>query len=223
MRGMVPAGCCWGVTFGLVALGAGGQGAGDPWFLPLCGLLVLAPSCAALPAGRALRAPLWALEAIGSWALLGFLLLFVDPRTLDRGAALALFLPALFGALASPALVWAGRRCRARCRRSLARARLQGYLIAGVPCGLLLLHALDALAPLTGLTFALLAASLQGLLLTAGLGTRATPEAGQGSPAQTADAPPTPPAPATSDGSAVPAPPVPLRPLLARPIGRGSR
>lgn len=173
MRGLVLANGCWGLAVGLAALGVGsGTDPFDPGYLFLCGLLVLAPALAALPAGLTVRAPFWALEAIVSWALLGYLLLFVDPRALDRVLALALFLPALFGALASPALVWTAHAARRRGARP-GRARWQGYLVAAMPCGLLLLAALGAFTPLNVLLFALIAASAQGLLLASGAGASA--------------------------------------------------
>ena len=206
MRGVLLAGGCWGLIFGLAALGVGGgTSAADPGYLFLCGLLVLAPALAALPAGRVLRAPLWTLEAIVSWAALGYLVLWVDPRVLPRPLALALFLTALFGALASPTLLWA-----ARCNGRVQRARWQGYLIAGVPCGLLLLHALDAFVPLNVALFGLIAASGQGLLLI-----------GRGR--ESAHRPP-------SEEPGAPAPPASTRPVamlpapatLARPARRGA-
>lgn len=167
MRSLVASTGCWGLVGVLVALGVGGgTDPFDPGYLLLCGLLVLAPALLALPAGWTLRAPLWALETIAAWALLGYLLLFVDPRAHGRLPALALFLPALFGALASPALLWAARRARRDgTRGGGGGARLQGYLLAAVPCGLLLLTALDAVTPLAVALFGLLGASAQGLLL----------------------------------------------------------
>lgn len=206
MRGVLLAGGCWGLTFGLAALGVGGgTSAADPGYVLLCGLLVLAPALAALPAGRVLRAPLWTLETIASWAVLGYLVLWVDPRLLPRPLALALFLAALFGALASPTLLWTARR-----NGRVRRARWQGYLIAGVPCGLLLLRAIGAFAPLNVALVGLIAASGQGLLLIGrgGEPARAPLPEEPGAPAQ----------PARAEPAAMIPPPV----ILARPSGRGA-
>jgi hypothetical protein len=160
-RGPVVAAGCWGLLALLARLGAGsGTGVFDPGYLVMCVLLVAAPMALALPAGRALGAPGWALETVLAWAVLGYLLLFVDPHTLGRGVALLLFLPALYGALASPALWWSAR-CGGR------RRRAQGYVLALVPGGALLLSALGALTLLDGALLVLLAAAAQGLLLTA--------------------------------------------------------
>lgn len=162
MRGSVLAGGCWGGLLLLARLGAGdGGGVLDPGYLVMCVLLVAAPMCLALPAGRALGAPAWALETVLAWAVVGYLLLFVDPRDLGRGLALLLFLPALCGALASPALWWAARRGGGR------RLRARGYLLALLPGGALLLNALGALTPLDAALLVLLVVSAQGLLLTA--------------------------------------------------------
>lgn len=160
-RGPVVAAGCWGLLLVLARLGAGsGTGVFDPGYLVVCVLLVAAPMALALPAGRALGAPGWALETVLAWAVLGYLLLFVDPHSLGRGVALLLVLPALCGAVASPALWWAAWR-------GGRRRRAQGYVLALVPGGALLLSALGALTFLDGALLVLLAASAQGLLVTA--------------------------------------------------------
>lgn len=135
----------WSLLVMLVALGIGnGNSAFDPGYLLLCLLLLAAPLAAALPAGLVLRAPLWTAEAVIAWAVLGYLLLFVDPRVIGRGLALTLFLPACAGVLASPALLWT-----AWCGGN-RRVRRWAYAVTLVPVGLLLLAGIDAFTPLTG-------------------------------------------------------------------------
>lgn len=186
-RGSVAGGTLWCAIGGLVALGAGGgTSALDPGYLLLCALLVLAPACVAVPAGRVLRAPIWALETICSWAALGYLLLFVDPRALGDTLALALVVAALFGALASPALIWAAWFTPRRAARR--RSRQQGYLVATTVCGVVLLGALGAGAPLNLGLLGLIAASGQGLLLAGGREPAAPPAPGRGSGGRVATA-----------------------------------
>lgn len=218
-RGIVVAAIGWALVPALAGLGAGGgTSAFDPGFLALCGLLLLAPAGLFLPAARATGAALWGLEAVLCWGLLGYLLVFVDPRALERGHALSVFLVALFGVVASPALLWAARRGRAA--GDARRARRQGYLVAGLLCGALLLRALGALTPLNGVLLTLIAASGQGLLLTHGRAASGVPRGGDAAPAPAIG-------PARLDllpgAAAAPARPVlvaPLRPAAARPIGR---
>lgn len=152
---------CWMAVGTLVALGIGVHDATPtPGVLLLCLLLVLAPTAVALPAGRKLRAPLWAVETIAAWALLGYLVFLVDPTTIGRGPAYLLGLSAFFGALASPGLLLAAWACP-----DLAGAiRRQGYLLAGLPCGVLLLRGLDAASPLTTIVFGLLMGAAELLL-----------------------------------------------------------
>lgn len=203
----------------LIALGVDeGTSAYDPGFLVLCGLLVLAPACLFLPAGRVVGRWLWALEAIVAWALLGYLLAFVNPQALDRGAALTVFFPSLFGALASPALLLTARRVRAG-EPSGSRTREQGYVIAGICCGVLLLNALDALTLANLALFGLIAVSAQGLFL-------ARDKAQTGTRQRSVTAPIA--APASGGAGAPPdlvAPALiaPLRPSLVHPVGRGPR
>lgn len=144
---------CWWL---ILALGALGVGVRDAVLTPggalLCLLFVAAPTALALAAGRALLAPLWALETIFSWSLLGVLIALVDPFALGRGLAFCVLLPVAFGAFASPSLLLAAWFAPARARS----IRHQGYLFALLPVGLLLLRGLGALGPLTGLLFGLL-------------------------------------------------------------------
>ncbi len=209
---------CWALAAGLVACGVGGgTKALDPGALLLCGLLVLAPGCLFQGAGRAVGRG-WALEAVAAWALLGSLLVLVDPRAIGRGPALLIFFPALFVALASPVLLWAARRARLG-RPCGPRARRQGYLVAGALCGLLLLQALGALTAVNGLLCGLIVASAQGLLLTHGQATaRARPGAADATTSLAVSGGD----PATAPELAAPVAPlgVPLRPARARPVGR---
>ena len=144
---------CWWL---ILALGVLGVGVRDTTLTSggvlLCFLFVAAPTSLALPAGRALLAPLWALETILCWSLLGVLLAFVDPFALGRGLAFCLLLPIAFGAFASPSLLFAAWRAPERA----TSLRQRGYLFAILPVGLLLLQGLGALGPLTALLFGLL-------------------------------------------------------------------
>lgn len=146
---------CWWL---ILALGVLGVGVRDAVLSPggaLLGLLfVVAATALALPAGRALLAPLWALETILSWSLLGALIALVDPFALGRGLAFCVLLPVAFGAFASPSLLLAAWFAPTRARP----IRQQGYLFALLPAGLLLLKGLGALGPLTVLLFGLLIA-----------------------------------------------------------------
>ncbi|HEY8596940.1 MAG TPA: hypothetical protein VIL85_00840 [Thermomicrobiales bacterium] len=143
---------CWWL---ILALGMLGVGVRDTELTPgavlLCLLFVVAPTALALPAGRALLAPLWALETILSWSLLGVLIALVDPFALGRGLAFCLLLPLVFGVFASPSLLFAAWLAPARA----TAIRHQGYLLALLPVGLLLLRGLGALGPLTALLFGL--------------------------------------------------------------------
>lgn len=152
--GLVLAAGGWSLLVVLAALGVGsGTSAFDPGYLLLCGLLLAAPLSAAVPAGRVLRAPLWTAEVVAAWALLGYLLLFVNPSTVGRGAALALFLPACCGVLASPALLWTAWRGGDQ------RAHRWAHAVTLLPAVLLLLAGIDALTPLTGALVLLIAAA----------------------------------------------------------------
>jgi hypothetical protein len=199
MRAIGLALACWGAVFALVALGLGGAGSAlTPVGLLLCVLLVLGPTALALPAGQVLGAPLWAVETIVSWSILGYLVVLVDPSVLGHGLACLLLLPAFFGAFASPGLLLAAWVAPARA----AVIRRQGYIVAALPGGLLLLRALDALALPTVILFGLLLLSAQVLFMASLRRTPPAPNAAE-SPVET------PPAPAPREA------PVPLRPVIA--------
>jgi hypothetical protein len=206
MRAIGLALACWGSVFALVALGLGGAGSAlTPVGLLLCILLVLGPTALALPAGRVLGAPLWAVETIVAWSFLGYLLVLVDPSVLGHGLAFLLLLPACYGAFASPGLLLAAWLAPARA----AVIRRQGYLLAALPGGVLVLRALDALAPLTALLFGLLLLSTQ-VLFMASL-RRPQPADLTAAPAERAVETLPAPAPVAVPREA----PVPLRPVIA--------
>ncbi len=144
---------CWWL---ILAVGVLGVGVRDSVLTPggalLCLLFVMAPTALALPAGRALLSPLWALETILSWSLLGVLMALVDPFALGRGLAFFVLLPVVFGAFASPSLLLAAWVAPTRA----TAIRHQGYLFALLPVGLLLLRGLGALGPLTAFLFGVL-------------------------------------------------------------------
>lgn len=139
--GLLLSGAFWSAAVVLDLVGAGrGSSALDPGYIVICALVILAPTCAMLPAGIRAGAPLWALEAIAAWSVLGYLLFFVDPAALGRGLALALVVPAVLVAAASPALLWRAIRGRQGGSRQFA------YLAALVPAGMSLLAGTGALA-----------------------------------------------------------------------------
>lgn len=181
-RSIGLAAACWWLVLALGALGIGVRDtAPTPGGAVLCLLLILAPTALALPAGRALLMPLWALETIVAWALLGALLMLVDPIALGRGLAFLLLLPAAFGALASPSLLLAAWFAPSRA----GTIRRRGYLCAALPVGLLLLRALDALGALTALLFCLL--SFLTALLIWSIQRQSGTEAGMGADPATSD------------------------------------
>jgi hypothetical protein len=152
-RSIGAAVACWWLILALGVLGVGVRDAVlSPGGALLCLLFVVAATALALPAGRVLLSPLWALETILSWSLLGVLIALVDPFALGRGLAFFFLLPLVFGVSASPSLLVAAWIAPARA----TAIRHQGYLFALLPVGLLLLQGLGALGPLTALLFSLL-------------------------------------------------------------------
>ena len=137
---------CWWLV---VALGSLGVGVRDTALTPgvviMALLLTIAPTALAVPAGRRLAMPFWALETSVSWATLSILLILVDPLALGTSIALLLLLPPRLGALAAPALLIAAAFAPARA----TELRRRGYCWAALPTGLLLLRGLDAFEPLT--------------------------------------------------------------------------
>jgi hypothetical protein len=165
VRGIGLAVACYGALLILINAGVGlRDSAPTAGTLVIAILLILAPAGLALPAGQALAAPLWAWEAIVSWAALGTLLLLVDPRGLGRTSALLLLLAPLVGACASPTLLVAAW-CSPRHAVALRRC---GYGVAAFPAGLLALAAVDALTPLTAILVGLLFVAGGFLCYTAG-------------------------------------------------------
>ena len=180
---------CWWLV---VALGSLGVGVRDTALTPgvviMALLLTIAPTALAVPAGRRLAMPFWALETIISWAALGILLLLIDPLTLGTSIALLLLLPPLFGALAAPSLLIAASFAPARA----TELRRRGYCWAALPSGLLLLRALDAFEPLTVIiccALALLIALLRWSVGRQGVVPAAPAEQGTNSPLPPAAAP----------------------------------
>lgn len=140
--GLMSAFLLWLAAGWLATIGVGrGDSALDPGFILLCGLVLLAPTFVALPAGIRCGAPWWALEAIAAWSLLGYLFLFVDPAPLGRGPALALVVPAITVASASLALPYRAWRGRS------GQSRRLPYTLALIPGGLSLIAGAGALEP----------------------------------------------------------------------------
>lgn len=136
---------CWWLIVSLGAMGVGVRDTGlTSGGLVLALLLSVAPAALAIPAGRRLAMPLWALETIGCWAALGILVALVDPGRLSRPLALVLALPLIFFAAASPSLPLAAWRFPDQAEA----VRRRGYAWAALPTSLLLLRGLDVLDPL---------------------------------------------------------------------------
>ncbi len=193
---------CWWL---IVALGALGVGVHSTTLTPgtaaMALLLIVAPATLAVPAGRRLAMPLWALETIACWAALGILVVLVDPLALGRTLALCLALPFAFGVFASPALLFAAWHAPDRA----AAARRNGYCWAALPTGLLLLRGLDVFDPLILLIFCVLIVLVVLLRRSAGH----HPAESTGAAAELAP---------TATGAAAPPAPVaapPFRPVVA--------
>lgn len=122
-----------------------------------------APAVTFLPLARLVHVPFLEIEAIAGWSTTLFVWAFIDPSALRDGVALVLLLLPLVVAVASLAtLISAAIRARLRWLGEWDPlvARRQGYVLALVLVGCLLLNALEAL---TAINVGLLA--LIGLLV----------------------------------------------------------
>jgi hypothetical protein len=119
-----------------------------------CLLLIAAPALTFVPLARWMNAPLYEVEGILGWGILGFTVAFVDPATPPTLAQFLFFLVSLTVALATLCtlvawLVALHQQRGVRLRRNLIRARRQGYLGAFSVVALLLLHGAGTLTPMS--------------------------------------------------------------------------
>ena len=142
-----------------------------PARLAAYGCFVLAPAITFIPISRALRIPLYDLEAIVAWSTLAFVVAFVDPGTQPALPILLLFLVPLTMAIATIfTLISAAIGFRLLTRRSLrydfVRARREGYLAAMFLVGCLLLALLGVLSWVNAALLALIVLLLEVFLLS---------------------------------------------------------
>lgn len=135
------------------------------------GSFVLAPALTFIPISRALRIPLYDLEAIVAWSTLAFVVAFVDPGRHPSLPVLLVFLVPLTMAIATVfTLVSAAIGFRLLSRRSqrydFVRARRDGYLAAMFVVGCLLLAMLGMLSPVSAALLALIVMLLEVFLLS---------------------------------------------------------
>jgi hypothetical protein len=126
----------------------------SPRPLLTCLLLVAAPALTFFPLARWMDAPLYELEGMLGWGILGFTVAFVDPATPPTLSQFLFFLVSLTMALATlftlvAWLVALHQQRGVRLRRNLIRARRQGYLGAFSVVALLLLHGAGTLTPMS--------------------------------------------------------------------------
>jgi hypothetical protein len=138
-----------------------------------CLLLIAAPGLTFIPLARWMDAPLYDIEGMLGWGILGFTVAFVEPDTPPTLPQFLLFLVPLTVALATlfTPLAWLvalHRRRGVRLRRDVIRARRRGYLAAFAVVALILLHGVGTLSPTSaGLLFAVLALG-EALAVTVG-------------------------------------------------------
>lgn len=137
------------------------------------GAFILAPLLTFMPIGRALKIPLYELEAVVAWSTLLFVIAFVNPGPYPSLPVLLLFLVSLMMSLATIfTLVSYAVGYRLLTRRSqrydFLRARREGYLVSMFLVGLLLLHLLEVLTIINAALLALIIVLLEIFLLSRG-------------------------------------------------------
>ncbi len=165
----------WGLVYELIVVEDVGA-IGDFWAprrLLAYAAFILAPLLTFLPIGRAMRIPLYDLEAIVAWSTLAFIVTFIDPGDRPPLAALLLFLVTLMMALATIfTLLSYAVGLRLLTRRSqrydFVRARREGYLLAMFVVGCLLLSSLDVLTYVNAGLLGLIVLLLEVFLLSRG-------------------------------------------------------
>jgi hypothetical protein len=172
---VLGAACAWALVYHLIVIRDVGHVAGfwAPTRLAAYAAFVLAPGLTFVPIARALRIPLYDLEAIAAWSTLAFLVAFIDPGTQPPLPVLLVLLVSLVMALATifTLLSYAiGLRlfARRRQRYDFIRARREGYLASIFLVGLLLLSMLDALSRINAALLGLIVFLIEVFLLSRG-------------------------------------------------------
>jgi hypothetical protein len=134
-------------------------------------VFILAPALTFVPIGRALRIPLYDLEAIAAWSTLCFTVTFISPGSIPPLPVLLLFAVTLTMAVATifTLISYAvGLRLLTRWRQryDFVRARREGYLGAIFVVGCVLLVALSLLTAVNVAVLALIVLTLEVLLLS---------------------------------------------------------
>lgn len=165
----------WSLVFDLIVNRNVGAIAGvwSPARLIAYVLFILAPGVTFVPIARALRIPLYPLEAIVGWTTLLVMLTFVDPGSQPPLPILLLLLVSLVIALATIFTLVSyaiGFRLYARRaqRYDFVRARREGYLAAMFLTGLLLLSLLAVLTLVNAALLGLIVFLLEVFLLSRG-------------------------------------------------------
>ncbi len=142
----------WLMLRQLIIDDVGGRSAFDPLRLVFYLLLIAAPMLTFVPISNWLRAPLFEVESVASWATLGFVVAVVTPNNPPSlGQFLVLLLPLTVALATVMTLVsfLAGLRVyRGDPRRyDIIRARRQGYLASFMIIASMLLYSIGTLSP----------------------------------------------------------------------------
>lgn len=170
---IVSALAAWGLVYDLVVVRDVGA-VRDFWApqrLLAYAAFVLAPGLTFTPISRALRIPLYDLEAIAAWSTLCFVVTFFDPGKDPSLPVLLLLLIPLMMSLATIFTLFSyaiGFRLLTRRsqRYDFVRARREGYLIAMFLVGSLLLSLLSVLTVVNAALLALIVLLLEIFLLS---------------------------------------------------------
>jgi hypothetical protein len=144
-----------------------------PWRIVSYIVFIAAPLLTFLPIARLLHIPLYDVEAVAAWSTLLFMITFVNPGEFPPMPVLLMTLIALMMSLATIfTLVSYAVGYRLLTRRSqkydFFRARREGYLVAMLLVGMLLLHVLDVLTLENGALMAMIIILLEVFLLSRG-------------------------------------------------------
>lgn len=134
---------------------------------------IAAPAITFIPLARLLRIPLFDLEAITAWAMLAYVLTFIDPGEQPSRAEMLLFLISSMMALATlftlaSYLIGLRLFSRRSQRRDSVRARREGYLLAMFVVGSMLLSTVGALTPVNAALLGLITALFEIFWLSRG-------------------------------------------------------
>lgn len=142
----------WLALAQVVATGAGTGGGFSRRSALTVLLLIAAPAATFVPLSRWLRAPLYDVEGIAGWSLLGFAMVFItpsDPLALPQFLLVVLSSTvalATLGTILSYLVALRVLRGKPN-QRDVVRARRQGYLAAFCVVALVLLHSIGTLSP----------------------------------------------------------------------------